>query len=95
MRYRVDTMVQRIGIRELRDNLTETIRRVRAGETIEVTLHRRPVAVLIPAPTDRVEVLLASGELTPAQPLDRPLRQFPVTTGLSASQALEEDRTER
>ena len=35
----------RIGIRELRDTLTATIRRVRSGETLEVTHDGEPVAI--------------------------------------------------
>jgi antitoxin (DNA-binding transcriptional repressor) of toxin-antitoxin stability system len=41
---------ERIGIRELRDTLTATIRRVRAGETFEVTHDGVPVALLAPVP---------------------------------------------
>lgn len=84
-----------MGIRELRDSLTATIRRVRAGETIEVTHHGVPIAVLAPVPADRVGRLVAGGDVTPGKPLARPLRRFPVTTALSASQAIEDDRAER
>jgi prevent-host-death family protein len=88
----VDRMATKMGIRELRDTLTATIRRVQQGETIQVTNHGSPVAVLAPVPADRVERLLASGDLSPARPLDRELRRHPVTTGRSATEALEEDR---
>jgi prevent-host-death family protein len=84
-----------MGIRELRDTLTATIRRVRAGETVEITHHGRPIAILAPTSEDRIEQLLETGDVTPAEPLDRPLRRFKATTGVSASQALEEDRAER
>jgi prevent-host-death family protein len=84
-----------MGIRQLRDTLTATIRRVQRGETIEVTHHGAPVAVLAPVPADHIERLVASGEVTPGRPLDRPLRRYPVTGMLSASQAIEEDRAER
>src|SRR5438309_2153510 len=70
-------MATRIGIRELRDTLTATIRRVRLGETIEVTHDGRPVAVLSPYSEDRIERLLASGRATPPaaniHPLPEPL----------------------
>lgn len=36
-----------------------------------------------------------AGRITPDKPLTRPLRRFPVTTGVRASQAIEEDRAER
>ena len=84
-----------MGIRELRDSLTATIRRVRAGETVEVTHHGAPIAVLAPLPEDRMARFVASGEVTPGDALGRPLRRFPVTGGLSASEAIEEDRAGR
>jgi prevent-host-death family protein len=84
-----------MGIRELRDTLTATIRRVQGGETIEVTHHGRRVAVLAPVATDRIEQLVASGEVTPGRPLDRELRRYPITGGRSASQAIADDRAER
>jgi prevent-host-death family protein len=84
-----------MGIRQLRDQLTATIRRVRRGETIEITHHGAPVAVLAPVPPDPVERLVASGEVTPGRRLDRPLRRYPVTGTVSASEAIEEDRAER
>ena len=84
-----------MGIRQLRDTLTATIRRVQRGETIEVTHHGSPVAVLAPVPTDRLERLVAAGDVSSGEPLDRPLRRYPVTGELSASQAIEDDRAER
>lgn len=83
-----------MGIRALRDNLTKTIRRVRAGETIEITHDGEPVALLSPVRQDRLEQLIASGEVTPGKPLDRPLKPLPVTGPMTASEALEHDRAE-
>jgi prevent-host-death family protein len=88
-------MATRMGIRELRDSLTATIRRVQRGETIEVTNHGKPVAVIAPVPTDRLEQLIAAGEVTPGKPLELPDRLHPVTGPMSASEAIEEDRAER
>jgi antitoxin (DNA-binding transcriptional repressor) of toxin-antitoxin stability system len=90
-----DHMRSRIGIRELRDTLTATIRRVRGGETLEVTHDGVPVAVLAPLPGDRIQQLVAGGDVTPPSPLEEPLRRYPVTGELSASQAIEDDRAER
>ncbi len=87
-------MPEQIGIRELRDTLTATIRRVRAGETIEITHHHQPVAVLAPVHTDRIERLLMASDITAPKPLDRPFRRFPATSGVTASAALEDDRAE-
>ena len=86
-------MATRIGIRELRDTLTTAIRRVRAGETFEVTHDGEPVALLAPIPDDRVERLIRSGiAQRPTRQFSVPARQFPVTGPMTASEALEEDR---
>ena len=55
-----------VGVRELRQRASELLRRVEAGETIEVTDRGRPVAVLAPLP-DRspIEHLRATGDLVP------------------------------
>jgi prevent-host-death family protein len=87
-------MVPRMGIRELRDNLTKTIRRVREGESIEITHDGEPVALLSPLRRSRLEQLIAAGEVTPGKPLDRPLRRLRVTGPMTASEALERDRSE-
>jgi prevent-host-death family protein len=92
--YFVATMPERMGVRELRDSVTSTIRRVRAGETIEVTHHGVPVAVLAPVPGDRIGRLVAAGDVTPGKPLTRPLRRSPVVGAITASQAIEDDRAE-
>ena len=39
-----------VGVRELRQRASELLRRVEAGETIEVTDRGRPVALLTPVP---------------------------------------------
>jgi antitoxin (DNA-binding transcriptional repressor) of toxin-antitoxin stability system len=88
-------MRARIGIREFRDTLTTTIRRVRKGETIEVTHDGVPVAILAPLPSDRVQRLVAGGDVTPPSPLARPLRRYPATGSLTAAEAIEDDRAER
>jgi prevent-host-death family protein len=38
----------RVGVRELRQNLSVYLRRVADGETLQVTEHGRPVAILAP-----------------------------------------------
>jgi prevent-host-death family protein len=59
----------RVGVRELRQNLSVHLRRVRAGATLEVTEHGRPVAVLapLPPPTTALARLIAAGRATPAR----------------------------
>ena len=88
-------MRSRIGIRELRDTLTATIRRVRNGEVLEVTHDGVPVAILAPVPDDRIRQLVAGGEVTPPANSRQPRRRYPVTGPLSPVEAIEEDRAER
>jgi len=85
-------MATRMGIRELRDTLTSTIRRVRGGETIEVTHDGEPVAVLSPYRRSRLEQLIASGEVTPGRALERPIIPLAPTGPMTASEAIEDDR---
>jgi prevent-host-death family protein len=55
--------MDRVGVRELRQNLSVYLRRVRRGEALEVTERGRPVAVLQPitAPGDISARLAARG----------------------------------
>lgn len=56
-----------VGVRELRQRASELLRRVEAGETIEVTDRGRPVALLTPVPeAGPLERLRAAGEMTAA-----------------------------
>lgn len=59
-------MVQkRVGISELKSRLSEYLRRVKAGETIIVTVHGKAIAQIIPAsPTldDRLQIMIAAGQ---------------------------------
>jgi len=57
-----------VGVRDLRQRASELLRRVEAGETIEVTDRGRPVAVLAPLPAgDALQRLRASGEVISAR----------------------------
>ena len=55
--------MERVGVRELRQNLSVYLRRVRRGETLEVTERGQPVATLQPIrdPDDRFARLEARG----------------------------------
>ena len=56
-------VMERVGVRELRQNLSVYLRRVRRGETLEVTERGEPVALLQPivAADDRFARLEARG----------------------------------
>jgi prevent-host-death family protein len=56
-----------VGIRELRQRASELLRRVAAGETIQVTDRGRPVALLTPVPdAGPLERLRAAGDVIAA-----------------------------
>ena len=60
----------RVGVRELRQNLSVFLDRVKEGETLEVTEHGRPVARLAPMPPGRASILdqlVADGRAWPAK----------------------------
>jgi prevent-host-death family protein len=72
------------GIRELRQRASELLRRVEAGETIEITDRGRPVAVLAPLPDQRpIDRLRAIGDLVPA---GSDLKDLPEPLPLAAGQ---------
>ena len=59
--------MERIGVRELRQNASRYLARVANGEAIEVTDRGRPVARLVPVPTgeNALAELIRSGRLKP------------------------------
>ncbi|MCL2804169.1 MAG: type II toxin-antitoxin system prevent-host-death family antitoxin [Micrococcales bacterium] len=85
-----------VGIRELRQNPSKAIQRVKDGETIVITEHGRPVAQLAPPPSSRMDRLRVAGRIVPAKrpgaPLP-PLKSLPPAMP-SLSEAIEESRQE-
>ncbi|MGI8562005.1 MAG: type II toxin-antitoxin system Phd/YefM family antitoxin [Candidatus Dormibacter sp.] len=53
----------RIGIRDLKNGLSQTLRQVQRGETVEVTDHGRPIARIVKAWPSRSQQLVAEGRL--------------------------------
>jgi len=90
--------MDRVGVRELRRNLSVYLRRVVAGETLTVTDRGRAVAVMAPLAghSDPVERLVAQGRLAaPVRPAQGPPEVPPPPTRplrLPVSQALERQR---
>lgn len=89
----------RVGIRELRQNLSVYVRRVKKGETIEVTERGEPVARLAPVSTgvEWLDRMVAEGKIRPAR---KKLSELPPPVKLppgdmSISEALQEQREER
>jgi len=56
-----------VGVRELRQDASAILRRVKAGEVIEITEHGTPVAQLTPVPESIYESWIAAKEITPAK----------------------------
>jgi prevent-host-death family protein len=87
----------RVGVRELRQNLSLYLRRVARGERLEVTERGKPVAVLGPVDESgsALRRLVASGRAKPPEGdlLDLASPKGPVTTkGTDALRQLREDR---
>jgi prevent-host-death family protein len=87
----------RVGIRELRQNLSVYVRRVLDGDSFEVTEHGRPVAVLGPLPEASTPLgrLVQQGRVRPSNGdlLDLGMPRGPATT--KGSEALRREREER
>lgn len=65
-------MIQ-VGVRELRNNLSRYLERVRGGEEVIVTDRGSAVARVLPIGTERVlDRLIAEGIVTPAAQVKRP-----------------------
>lgn len=89
--------MDRVGVRELRQNLSRYLRRVASGERLEVTERGRPVAVLAPlsGSASPLQRLVGSGRARPPQGdlLDIPPPKGSITTrGTDALRELRDDR---
>ena len=85
--------MEQVGVRELRQNLSVYLRRVAAGEALEVTERGTAVAVLAPLTReDPLEQLVAAGRLRRAQGQLSDLT--PPRADASISAALDELRAE-
>ena len=87
----------RVGVRELRQNLSVYLRRVASGESLRVTEHGRTVAALVPLRDEEtaVERLIKQGRLIPAQGDLLALGPPSGRVSTRTSKALDELRQER
>ena len=72
-------MTKRVGIRELREDLSKIVRRVERGEVVKVTDRGRPVVRMVPAhgASGPLADLVAAGKVVPARergPMPAPLK---------------------
>ena len=92
-----------IGIRELKDRLSEILHRAHEGEKITITLHGRPLCEILPTGSTHIdrpaylEKGIQEGWLTPSTTR---LRQVvipikPKKAGKSTTELLRESRVER
>jgi prevent-host-death family protein len=84
-----------VGIRELKNSLSEVLRRVKRGEHVEIHDRGHPVAMIVPFETDpreRMAHLAALGAITwnGKKPLGS--ADPPRITGRSVADAVVEDR---
>ena len=86
------THMQRIGVRELRQNASRYLALVAQGERFEVTDRGRPVALLVPASGNAWQDLLASGRMAPPHEEGDVADLKPLDLVFSASKALEDLR---
>lgn len=92
-------MSERVGVRELRDQLSRYLERAKAGEQIEITDRGRPIALLVPLPESRAAVaeLVASGQVRLAEKPWRPgmARSAVPKEAPLPSRVLDEQREDR
>ena len=93
------TGVDDVGVRELRQNLSVYLRRIAQGETLRVTEHGRPVALLTPlrrTGDDVLDRLEAEGRLRPPRTPGSRRRPVPLPPdgGPTLSEVLQQMRDE-
>ena len=80
-----------VGVRELRDNLSRYLDRVRGGEEVVVTDRGHAIARVLPIGVERVlDTLIAAGVVTPARQTkrrtSRPIKAKGTVSDLVADQ---------
>lgn len=87
--------VERIGIRELRQNASVYVEKVKAGESVEITQRGELVAVMSPPRLSPIEQLIAEGQVTLGSGTWDDTPPFPADeNGPSLSQILAEMRAD-
>jgi prevent-host-death family protein len=85
-----------VGIRELKSHVTSVLRRVRDGETVTVTDHDEPIALLVPfreeQPEEAVRQLVKAGRLSWSGGKPSGSKRPVAARGPSVSDAVVEDR---
>jgi prevent-host-death family protein len=96
----MDSDLERVGIRELRDNLKDYLEKVELGQTIEITKNGRTIGMIVPKPSqDPVDRLVAEGRLNPPRSrsgvVRLPRRVRPSGSSPSSGEVLDDMRSDR
>jgi prevent-host-death family protein len=87
--------MERIGLRELRQNASQYIARVARGETVEVTQRGRLVARIVPARPDTWEDMILRGDIIPSESPAALEDIVPISVDFDASAEVQRQREER
>ena len=86
--------MERIGLRELRQNASRYIAQVVQGETVEVTQRGRLVARIVPAGENTWDDMILRGDVVPAASSAGLLDEVPVDYRFDASAELQRLRAD-
>ena len=81
--------MKRIGVAELKNNLSKNLRLVEGGEVIEVTDHHRAIARLVPIETK--SALMVRPAIRPFSEVSH-LRWEPLDLPINSTELLRQDR---
>lgn len=84
--------MKRVGIAELKDNLSRVLRGVEAGEPVEVMDRARPIARIVPV--DRPPAVTIRPAMRPFASI-RDRTYSPLAPGIDVLDLLREERAER
>ena len=92
--------MREIGVRQLKQSLSKTLRAVDSGQQVRVTVRGRPVADIVPAGAaavdDRMRELVAQGRVVPpSRALPGKPPKLAKTDRSASSQVLSEREAER
>lgn len=87
----------KVGVRELRNNLSRYLNQVRAGDEVVVTDHGREIARVVPIAhgeqePNRLDQLVAEGLVAPPLEARRPLRPRGIPTSEAVRPLVSEQR---
>lgn len=94
--YAMISGIKQVGVRELRQNASGVLREVKAGASVEITEHGRPVARIIPIVASPWEGYFAAGLALPSAVEDwRPSKKrIKIKGGKTSTQILIEMRAQ-